>query len=77
MTSRYTEYDRRIDTLLKYRPELLNRYTRDQVEHIYAYYRGSVEDGHAIESLEDYIRYSGDHIIVECAGETLKEHKDD
>ena len=74
MTSRYTEYDRGIDTLLEYKPELLNRYTRDQVQHIYAYYRGSVEDGHAIESLEDYIRYEGDRIIVEMAGETVKEH---
>ena len=76
MTSRYTEYDRRIDTLLEYRPELLNKYTRDQIEHIYAYYRGSVEEGHAIESLEDYIHYDGDRIMEE-AGETTKGAQDD
>jgi hypothetical protein len=72
MTNIYEEYNRRINTLLNHKPELLDKYTRDQIELIYDYYRGSVEEGHAIESLEDYIHYEGDRIMEE-AGETVKE----
>ena len=72
MTSIYLEYDRRIDTLLSYRPELLNKYTRDQIEHIYAYYRGSVEEGHYIDSLLDYIEDEGDRIVEE-SGDLIQE----
>jgi hypothetical protein len=70
MTKTYEEYNRRIDTLLFYKPEIGSRYTRDQILLIYEYYRQDVVEGHAIESLEDYIWYEGRR-IMEMAGDLV------